>query len=293
MPVNGIGKTAIGYSYFIQDKKQVEEIPRGLDPLYKQFDYIIAVDGRYINYEHEANESIPEADKALKKYPNIIMDKCKPMFQPYKRQRYLDIAGELGVDYLIVWDTDDILYPSPECQNWPLFWKNLKRYAKRFPDYRLFKMKAWIPNKATWRRAYNAVRGNSWHPYIRIHKDPGTMRYCMDCHWYWCPKDASDEDIILQKRGMFVADQTIDGVRITTNSFLRGERTLDIRDGWAWNNDCEEKRRQFFKSTALRYLQGQEEFSWLPKDISGFWRYDDAGRPVSKICEEDGSPPKE
>jgi len=295
MPIDGIGKTAIGYSYFIQNEKQVGEIPRGLDPIVKQFDYVIAVDGRYINYGGPKwpNYSIPEADKALQKYPNLVMEKCKPMFQPYKRQRYFDIAGELGVDWLMVWDTDDIIYPDPKYQNWKRFWKNLKKYAELFPDYHIFKMKSWIPSEKEWRRAYNAVRAMTWNPYIRLHRNPGQQRYALDCHWYFAPKDATDEDLILQKRGMYIADQTIDGVRFTTNSYLRGEVQLNTRDTWAWNNDCEEKRRQFFKSTRLLHVDGQEKFTWLPDDISGYYRYDDNGRPISKICEEDGSPPSD
>jgi len=290
--IDGIGKVALGYSYF----NSVKEIRRGLDPIAKHFDYIIAVDGRYINYEDHLGRDYSEdgsTELIQKTYPNAIIEKCKPLFQPYKRQRYLDIAGELKCDYLIVWDTDDIIYPSPECQNWTLFWKNLKRYVKKYTDYRIFKMKAWIPSKQVWRRAYNAVGSNYWNPYIRIHKDPGTMRYCMDCHYYFCPKDATDEDLILQNRGMFVADHTIDGVRITTNSFLRGEQQLDTRDTWAWNNDCEEKRRQYIKSSRLRYLEDINKPDWMNLELNGFWRYDKNGRPTTQICREDGTIPKE
>ena len=283
-------RIGLGFSFFDSAK----EIPRALDPLYKHFYKLYCVDGRYINYETDHDLSIDGSCELLeKRYPNAVVEKAKPLFQPYKRQKYLDMAGEDNCDYLIVWDSDDILYPDPKYQNWNKLFKNIEKHAARFPDYRIFKMKAWIPSDKEWRKAYNSVRSNVWNPYIRIHKDPGTMRYCLDCHFWWAPKDTTDEDLILQKRGMFVADHTIEGVRITTNSALRGEKQLDTRDRWAWNNDCEEKRRQFFKSTAIMYVQGQEKFPWLPKDIAGYYRYDENGRPVSKICEEDGSPPKE
>jgi len=285
--IDGIGKVALGMCFLDSEK----EIPRGLDPIYKQFDKMYGIHGRFINFEVDHDYSIDNSEKAFLKYPNAEVHRYKPTFQPYMRQHYLDLAGEDKIDWLIVWDTDDIIYPSPEHQNWPLFWKNLKRYAKRFPDYQIFKMKSWIPSGKVWRRAYNAVRENSWRPYVRIHRNPGLQRYCMDCHWYWCPKDATDEDIILQKVGIFSSDHTIDGVRITTNSFLRTPKQLDIRDRWAFNNDCEEQRRQFFKSTALMYVQDMEKYTWLPKDIEGFYRYDDNGRPISLICKEDGSPP--
>ena len=149
-------------------------------------------------------------------------------------------------------------------------------------------MKSWIPDDKQWRKAYNCANAsNSWVPYIRIHKDPGTMRYCLFCHYWWAPKDATDEDLILQKRGMFVADQTIDGVRITTNSFLRGEKQLDTRDNWAWNNIQEEQRRLYILQNAILYTGKSPE--WMPNKFDGYWRYDQQGRPISRICNEDGT----
>ena len=277
-------KIGLGMCFLNAEK----EIPRALDPIYKKFYKIYGVHGRFINYEAPEDYSTDESEKAFLKYPNAVMQRFKPAFQPDMRQHYLDMAGEDKCDYLIVWDTDDIIYPSPECQNWDRFFKNLKSYARRFPDYRIFKMKSWIPDDKQWRKAYNCANAsNSWVPYIRIHKDPGTMRYCLYCHYWWAPKDATDEDLILQKRGMFVADQTIDGVRITTNSFLRGEKQLDTRDRWAWNNIQEEQRRLYILQNSILYTGKSPE--WMPNKFDGYYRYDDVGRPVSKICEEDGT----
>jgi len=288
--IDGIGKVALGYSYF----NCVEEIERGLDPIYKQFDKIYCIDGRYINFEDKLGRDYSEdgSTELLHKYPNTVFDKVKPSFQTDKRQRYLDLAGEDKMDYLVVWDSDDIIHPNPRYQNWKKFWKQLKMYSERFPDYRLFKMKCWIPSVKEWRRAYNVVDENIWNPYIRIHKDPGNMRYCLYCHYWWCPKDATDEDIILQKKGMYIADQTIDGVRFTTNSALRGEAKLFIRDRWAWNNDCEEKRRSYVKSMSLKYWDDKDKPEWMNTELDGYWRYDDVGRPTTLICHEDGTVPK-
>ena len=294
MPVEKIGKTAIGYSYFFpyDDYDRVrEEIKRGLDPIYKQFDVIYAIDGRYINYEHERDYSLSYVQEILSEYPNVVLKKVKPMFQTEKRQCYLDMAGDDNIDWLIVWDSDDLVHPSKEYQDWPRFWNNLKRYAKRYPDYQLFKMKSWIPTVKEWRRAYNHLRGNSWVPYIRIHRNPGQQRYCLFCHWYWCPKDATDQDLILQKRGMFVSDHTIDGVRFTTNSFLRGDAQLDTRDNWAWNNIHEENRRLYILQSRMMYADNKPD--WMPTEFDGYWRYDKQGRPTTKICEEDGSAPRD
>lgn len=282
-------KVGLGVCFLNAEK----EIPRMLGSLddknaiCNNVDKIYGVHGRFINYEAKEDYSTDNSEDVFKKYPNAVVERYKPTFQPYMRQHYLDLAGEDKMDYLIVMDTDDILYPSPECQNWERFYKNIKSYSRKFPEYRIFKMKSWIPDERVWRKAYNANSSNAWVPYIRIHKDPGTMRYCLDCHFWWSPKDATDEDLILQKRGMFIADHTIDGVRLTTNSFLRGEQQLDTRDNWAWNNICEEQRRLYIKQNAIMYTGKSPD--WMPSQLDGYWRYDKDGRPVSKICEEDGT----
>jgi len=281
-------KISIGFSYF----NNVKEIPRALDPIYKHFDKIYAIDGRYINYEDPLGRNYSEdgSTELLKKYPNVVLEECKPMFQTDKRQRYLDLAGEDKMDFLIVWDSDDVIHPNPKYQNWNLFFKNIKRYSKKFPDYYIFKMKTWIP--AGWRNAYNVLTSNAWAPYIRIHKNPGGQRYCLYCHYYWCPRDASDEDLIMQRRGMYISDHTIEGVRMTTDSVLRGEQQLDARDGWAWNNIYEEKRRQYILQSSLIAMDKKTEPDWIGTKLDGYYRYDKEGRPTTKICEENGTPVK-
>jgi len=263
-------KVAIGLSFF--DK--VKEIPRAMDPVYKHVDYVIGIDGRYKNYETDHDYSIDGSYELVRdRYPNSVVEKFLGS-QVQKRQRYLDIAGELKCDYLIVWDSDDFVHP--EYQDWDFFYDNLERYSKHYKDYQIFQMKAWIPEG--WRNAHNAVEFNAWRDYVRIHKDPGNQRYALECHFWWCAKDTTNEDLIMQRKGMWKADHTIEGVRITTDSKLRDNKTLDTRDGWAWNNDCEEKRRLYIIENNINYKQGKLEFN-------GFWRYDKVGRPVSKICD--------
>jgi len=270
-------KIGIGFSYFDSEK----EIPRALDPVYKHVYKIYAIDGRYINYETDHDLSIDGSTELLKKrYPNVVVDEMPGYFQTKKRQRYFDLAAEDHCDYVIVWDSDDIIYPDPKYQDWDKFYKNIEKYSKKFPNYRIFQMYAWIPSVKKWRKAFNDARTNSWKPYIRIHKNPEDMRYAMDCHWYFAPRKATDEQLIKQTYHLWKADHTIDGVRITTDSALRGEQQLKTRDGWAWNTICEEHRRSYLKTMDFYY--GKKR----PPE-NGYWRYDKAGRMMSKICDED------
>jgi hypothetical protein len=262
-------KTALGISFF----DSVKEIPRCLGPLHKRFDYVIAIDGRYSNFEADHDYSIDGSYEMIAKLPNAVMDYCSA-FQPYKRQRYLDIAGELKVDYLVVIDTDE--YVHPIYSDWPLFWKNLEKTATKYPDYQLFKIKIWISKE--WDKAHNIARTNVWKPYVRIHKNPGEQRYCMDYHYFWCHKDTTDLDILCNGGKVYGAfKNAIDGVRFSLNSVLRSPERLRKNDEWAFRNIHDERRRLYYKNADV-YKQEHD-----PLNENELFEYDKkTGRILSK-----------
>lgn len=259
-------KKAAGVSFF----DAVAEIPRLLDPIYKQFDYIIGVDGRYSNFAADHDFSQDGSYEVFQSYPNAVMDKCCA-FQPYKRQRYLDIAGKLGCDYLVVLDTDE--YVHPDYQDWSLFWKNLEKASQR--GHKLFKVKMWIPPE--WKKAHNIARTNTWKPYIRIHKDPGSMRYCTDYHYYWCDKDTTDEQVLKGGLVYQAFKNSIDGVRFTLDSLLRSPERLKANDEWAFRNIHDERRREYYQRCDWQYDMNHE-----PLNENELWNYDKKGKIVSK-----------
>jgi hypothetical protein len=202
------------------------------------------------------------------------MEKCSA-FQPHKRQRCLDIAGELGCDFLIVVDTDE--YIHPEYQDWCRFWYNLEKASMKYPDERLFKIKMWIP--PTWKKAWNIARTNTWKNYVRIHKDPGNMRYCMDYHYYWCPKDVTDEQLCRGEPLMYKPFlRAIDGVRFSCDSLLRTPERLQRNDEWAFRNIHDERRRLYYKNADYLYKQKHD-----PLNENELFEYDrKTGRILSK-----------
>lgn len=243
-------KKAIGYSYFNGEKEHT----RALDPWYPQVDYIIALDGRYrtplppwVRAKQTSNYSTDGSEHVLKTcYGDKLIHEKIYDTQIHKRQRYMDIAGELGCDYLIVWDSDDIIHP--EYQDFDYFNKRLERELK--PEHkhdRNYLMWAWIPDEATWSKQNNEVPSNIWNPYTRIHKNPGTMRYCQS-HWTFCDKNVTDHEINLwkwKKENLMKRDwtqnpyyikspNTIDGVRITTDRKLRTVSDLEWGESWSF-----------------------------------------------------------
>jgi len=255
-------KTALALSYFDSEA----EIPR-LAPLFKHFDYVIAVDGRYEGYDVDHDFSIDNSEDLLRKYPNVILDRYAG-WQVLKRQRYLDIAGELKCDFLIVVDTDEYLHPN--YTDFPLFWRNLAKYSRKYPDDRLFRIKLFIPKH--WRKAHNKCWSNRFKAVTRIHKDPGTMRYCGECHWMWCPKEMTDAQIVVEQHEIFKSKRIIEGVRLMTDSQLRDETKLKIRDKWAWWQMHEERRRQYYVWCEYNKVKHYP--------TSQKWEYDKKGLPI-------------
>jgi hypothetical protein len=242
-------KKAIGYSFLNGEK----EHPRSLDPWYDHVDYIIAIDGRYrtplpphLRAKYNSPYSTDNSDHILKtRYGDKLIYEKLYATQMKKRQRYLDIAGELKCDFLITWDTDDIVHPDPQYQNWDRFDKQLEAVKKYWTDDRIFYMWAWLPDETLWPKQYNEIASNVWRQYSRIHKDPGTMRYT-HTHWTWTDKKTTDDQInkwvwshrmldeIKDNPYYLQSNTTIDGVRFTTDRLLRTKDDLEFGDGWTF-----------------------------------------------------------
>jgi hypothetical protein len=198
-------------------------------------------------------------------------------YQPIKRTRYFELAGEDKCDFLMVMDADE--YIHSDYQDWNLFYKNLDYLANKHKDYQLFKMYAFL--NPAWTKAWNKVRHNTWKKYVRLHRNPGEMRYCLD-HFHWCHRDATDKDIITGKKDIWNTRYAVDGIRFNMDSKGRRPIFLEGRDNWAWNTICEEQRRTYFASCDYYYGQSHPE-------LNGFYEYDKQGRPVRKIADEDGT----
>jgi len=246
-------KTAVILSYYNAEK----EIPRWGDDWYDHVDHIIAIDGRYktpmspkMRAMNLPNYSSDYSEHVLKtKYGKKLTHDKVYGTQLEKRQRGLDIAGELGVQMAIVSDSDEYIYPSPD---WDLFAKQLEAVYYAFPDQRLFQMLAWIPDTGAWSPQYNEVKPNSWVPYTKVHRDPGTMKYVLT-HYTWADKSTTLQQIqkhmfedIASINGdirdpnfnkyLLKSTMLLDGIKITTDRTKRTPAMLDLGNSWTWQN---------------------------------------------------------
>lgn len=212
---------------------------------------IIGVDGRYKFFPSDHDYSVDGSTEFLKKRPHTVIDQfCGDQVE--KRQRYLDIAGDLGYDYVLVMDTDE--YIKPGYTDWDLFFAQLQATAKlRWDDY-LFGIWYWVQPPDRYNPNHNQVVGNSWHTYVRIMREPKELRYFLT-HYKWRLKEDNLPGVSSLK-----ARFTIDGIRLTADSLLRMPQYTKSSDGWALDNLAYEDRKIWM------YQRGLQDFAPLLRD---------------------------
>jgi len=237
----------IGLAYSYLNGEQ--EHSRALKPWLPHVDYIIALDGRYrtpltpaMRRKNLPNYSTDNSFEVLEKLcgHKFIYDKLFAS-QIDKRNRTFEIAGELGCDIVIVWDTDDIIHP--DYQDWNKFFKQIEVMVEHFPEEYTYKMYCWIPSVKDWSPQHNEVPPETWIKYDRVHR-PKNLRYT-HTHYNWCLKDVTDKEIDewrwshsdrLENPYYKQGNTILDGIRFTTNRALRTREQLIFGDGWAWQN---------------------------------------------------------
>lgn len=106
---------AIGYSYY----NDLKSIKRGLPTFIDEVDCVIAIDGRYSM--REGNDlSDDGSTEYLKQFGNVTFSEYVG-YEHDKRNRYLVLASELGVKYVMVLDSDEYVIEA----DWELFRNNL------------------------------------------------------------------------------------------------------------------------------------------------------------------------
>lgn len=78
---------------------------------------ILVVDGRYRGFRSRSELSTDGTRESCKAYDNVVLVDL-PATQIKKRNRYLQLSKEYGLDFLIIMDSDEYIQ---EGANWPLF----------------------------------------------------------------------------------------------------------------------------------------------------------------------------
>lgn len=232
-------RVGVGFCYY----NNKPEIPRALDPIASHVYRVYCIGGRFEGYNGDSDYPTDGSTELIKeRYPNAKVIEYSG-YQPDSRQKYFDMAGEDGCDYLVGLDTDEFIHP--QFQDWDFFYKHLE-IALDYPEQRYF-MKLFYDEN--YQKAGNIVDLGKFGLSARIYKNPGEIKHAFGSHYLLMKKGFSEIDIMKGKTDLIQASNTtIDGIRLVTDSKLRSIDTLSRRDLWAAWGFKEEQRllRDFF-----------------------------------------------
>jgi hypothetical protein len=95
--------TAAGIVFFDDEKG----LQRCLSSIQAYIDLIIAIDGRFKQFEDDHDLSIDNSRKVVESFPNAIYYCYPNLTEIEKRNKYLEIAGSRDIDFLLVIDSDE------------------------------------------------------------------------------------------------------------------------------------------------------------------------------------------
>lgn len=100
---NNVMTTAAGVIFFDDDKG----LQRCLSSIQDSVDLIIAIDGRFKQFEDDHDLSIDNSRKVVESFPNAVYYCYPNLTEIGKRNKYLEIAGSRNIDFLLVIDSDE------------------------------------------------------------------------------------------------------------------------------------------------------------------------------------------
>lgn len=214
---------------------------------------VIGIDGVYDYFTADHPFSLDKSREMLQSYPNSQVINHAG-WQQDKRQQYLDAAKDY--DWLLVLDSDE--YIDPEFNDWTKLYRQLEYYSKKYPNEQLFYIRCFMSKR--WERAYNKLQRGRYRRLARIIKDPSSLKYAFWCHYRLIGKEFTEEDVMKGKAKILQAKYTIDGVRLITDSVLRGQDMLQKRDRWAYDQRAAEYKKLFKFFSSNNHLVEQYQY---------------------------------
>lgn len=183
--------------------------PEGLDRLLQTLglgqgglDGAIVVHRKYDHFDlNETNKTfLQDTLKVASKYPNVFVDhSLERIEQVQARNIYMQRAGELGYDWLLVLDSDEYLLPNPD---WKRFRTEIEYIDSFKAEHQIFDVMM---------EGSLSDRG----PRPRLFKDPSTITYWKRHYWWVLNKS----NRLL--RGVGDAERIISGVYIRHSKIVR------------------------------------------------------------------------
>jgi hypothetical protein len=98
-------------------------LKRLCDSIHQGFDFMFIEDGKFPNHPGESALSTDGTREVALSYPNAVLFDC-PWAEYEKRQYYLKLCQDYGVDYLCILDSDEYAEKS-DAESWQKFRQNM------------------------------------------------------------------------------------------------------------------------------------------------------------------------
>jgi hypothetical protein len=170
------------------------------------FDGAIVIHRRYDHFDLIDPESLEQTYLVGKRYPNVVVDHSDELItQVEARNLYMQMAGVLGYDWLMVIDSDEFVLPNA---NWQMFRDQLQYCQSLGLDDQVFDVQ---------------FEGNVGErgPRPRLFLDPSTITYWQKHYWF-----------VLRKRmellkGCGDAGRIIDGIKLRHGKLIRTQEHME------------------------------------------------------------------
>lgn len=128
---------AVGLNFY-QDFNSLRRLIQSLNCC--AFDHIIAIDGKYIDWPVQDDPPFSDAScidllKSIEKQTPVTLLRVRNKTQQEKRQIYMDICNDLGMDCIFILDTDDYIDCSKT--DYKSFKDDLEKKVAENQTYRL------------------------------------------------------------------------------------------------------------------------------------------------------------
>lgn len=184
-------KIGVGYCYY----NDIESIKRGIPTFADKVDYIFAIDGKF-SLRDGPDYSTDGSTEYIQSFENVVIRKFVGM-EHDKRNKYMDLAKEYGIDVLLIIDSDEYIFEA----DWDKFRKNLESIKDNPQNIHGIKF------------YYNE---KDWTPYPRIWLRPNEIRYYKTHNIFNVNGNLTRSPVV----------KTVEGISMSMNDDLRSEDYL-------------------------------------------------------------------
>jgi Glycosyl transferase family 2 len=164
-------------------------------------DGAIIIHRRYDHFSLQDPTSLPETKRVARKYANVFVHHSdEPITQVQARNLYMEFAGQLGYDWLLVIDSDEFVMPNAD---WKEFRRQLEYVISLKLEHQIFDVEF---------EGSISERG----PRPRLFLRPGTIRYHVKHYWWVLPERGN-----MLLKGMGDAGRIITGINLYHGKSIR------------------------------------------------------------------------